>query len=208
MVWGTAEWGKWNNCGRDNERLLYIHSPLSALGANTIVQQDSSVFDGLDVTVTVTAEPKGWLTGCTMFMCQLVSVFIKYMFTCSRKHCTSVECYIVCDHPTNTLLKPTGLAVNSFFKDWWIILWSNHLCNQSQCAAVPEGWWCELQRPDWSHHCMIQMNTQKRFFMLSLLKYFSIHLNLRWGSYLLIGLSFLHSQWNFSNFTTALNVYF
>ena len=44
-----------NQKGYFTSTVLHQH----LLGANAIVQQDSSVFDGLDVTVTVTAEPKG-----------------------------------------------------------------------------------------------------------------------------------------------------
>ena len=42
-----------NQKGYFTSTVLHQH----LLGANAIVQQDSSVFDGLDVTVT--AEPKG-----------------------------------------------------------------------------------------------------------------------------------------------------
>ena len=185
-----------NQKGYFTSTVLHQH----LLGANAIVQQDSSVFDGLDVTVT-RAEPKGWLTGRYIFLwLNLVSVFMKYMFKCSHSQCMFLVSDIVCSHPTNTLLKPTGFAVNSFLKDWWIILWSNHLCNQPQCAAVPEEgprglmmWITEI----WLVTPLHDTN--------GLLKYFSIHLNLRCGSHLLIGLSFFHSQCNSIHFTTDLN---
>ena len=51
-----TEWERtMNQKGYFTSTVLHQH----LLGANAIVQQDSSIFDGLDVTVTVTAEPKG-----------------------------------------------------------------------------------------------------------------------------------------------------
>ena len=118
-----------NQKGYFTSTVLHQH----LLGANAIVQQDSSVFDGV-------SHHHSWTPGMIdrtlhFSVAQPSECFHE---KCSHSHCTFLVCDIVCNHPTNTLLKPTGFAGNSFLKDWWIILWSNHLCNQSQYAAVPE----------------------------------------------------------------------